>query len=140
MRIPSIVALTVIVAGSLGILGIQSGAAATIDEINGRVALNQGHGFKALSGTTAAAPGSLVVAGPRSSAVVIYSQRCRVPVAPGRAVRVARTSPCRLAGRVEHHGEGRGFDRLTAIVFAGAAGMAILDRLEASRHPRPASP
>jgi hypothetical protein len=67
---------------------------ATIDSVKGDVLINQGSGFRTVSGTAQAKVGDKVMASPGGSARVVYGDGCPVPVNPGRVVTIAAESPC----------------------------------------------
>ncbi len=78
--------------------------AATLASIQGTVRVNGGSGFKQVAGATEVAPGTAVVAAPGGSAVIIYSNNCRVMVVPGAAVVVSQVPPsCDQAGLVQDY-------------------------------------
>jgi hypothetical protein len=68
--------------------------AATLTSIQGTIQVNGGSGFHQVAGVAEVAPGTSVMAGPQSSAEVLYSDGCRIPVRPGSVAVVAPISPC----------------------------------------------
>ena len=79
---------------------ILSGAAfaQSVTEIRGDVRLNGGTGFVQVKVSRSVAVGDRVMARPKGSAVIQYSNGCRVRVAPGEIVTVLASPPCVAGG------------------------------------------
>jgi hypothetical protein len=75
-----------------------SAFAATLTSIQGTIQVNSGSGFHQVAGVVEVATGTSVVADPQSSAEVLYSDGCRIPVRPG-SVAVVNLSLCAGASR-----------------------------------------
>lgn len=69
-------------------------SAATLESVRGEVLVNNGKGFRPVSGTAEVAAGDLVISNPGSSAVVRYSASCSSPVLPGQVVAITQNGPC----------------------------------------------
>jgi hypothetical protein len=121
------IASAAIVATTLMMSSVAS--AASIDEIQGVVLVNQGQGFKRLAGPVGVPPGVRVMANPGGSATIFYDNGCREPVEPGVIVTVKSEGACRV-GPVDHF-------VLGAIGVGGVAALAIGRR---GGNDRPASP
>ena len=85
---------------------------------SGTVSLSHGQGFKEISTPTDALPGDSVIAGPNSSAKIVYSNGCEVDVPPGTIGRIEDhdPSPCKAAALAP-----RGRYLLGAAAAGGAA-------------------
>lgn len=68
--------------------------AASLEQINGEVLVNQGSGYRSMQRPIVVAPGDRVMAGPDASARIAYDAHCSVLVHPGSMVTVASRSPC----------------------------------------------
>jgi hypothetical protein len=68
--------------------------AATLEQIQGKVSINQGEGYKDVAGPLVVAAGDRVMASPEGSAQVTYDEQCRIAVRPGSVVTVAAKAPC----------------------------------------------
>jgi hypothetical protein len=71
-----------------------SAVAATVTPIEGRLQVNTGSGYHAVSGTTEVKPGASVMVGAGGKAEILYTDGCRTPVTPGAVAVVAPVSPC----------------------------------------------
>jgi hypothetical protein len=76
------------------LLMASSSWAAIVEPGLGDLTINQGQGFKPVSGRANAAVGDKVMVGPGGSATVIYDDGCKVNVQPGAVTSVAPLSPC----------------------------------------------
>jgi hypothetical protein len=98
--------------------------AATVNATVGQVLVNRGQGYKQVSGSTEAGPGTTVVANPGSSAQVVYPDGCTVTVNPGSVYAIAPQSPCATGGT-----GGTGLSTTTLVVggvaVAGAGAAAL---------------
>jgi hypothetical protein len=68
--------------------------AAMIEPGYGDLTINQGQGFKPVTGRTSANLGDSAMVGPGGSATVVYDDGCKVPVQPGAVATIAPLSPC----------------------------------------------
>lgn len=68
--------------------------AATVDSIQGRVAINRGTGFQPVTTATSGKSGDRVMASPNSSAEIVYDNGCREKVEPGQVVTIKAEPPC----------------------------------------------
>lgn len=118
-----------------------SAQAATVSPVTGKVSANFGSGFKVLSGSTTAEPGTRVMAAPNSEGLIQYENGCYAKVKPGRVYIVDDNPVC---GDLAGLGDGVGGTGLstTALVVGGvvigggvAAAIALSDDDD-----RPASP
>lgn len=73
--------------------------AATLESVQGQVAVNSGTGFKQARSGAQANEGDQVMTGPDSSTVLVFRDGCRITIEPRRVVTV-RESFCR-AGYVQ---------------------------------------
>jgi hypothetical protein len=124
-------------ASSLFFVGLflsPSAFAATVESVQGPVSFNHGEGFRQVAGTTAAAVGDKVMAGPGGSASIVYPDGCAVTVNPGAVVTIQEPSPCK-AGFINNLAP---FAVGTAIV-AGAFVISTLNN-ENNNNNKPASP
>jgi hypothetical protein len=71
-----------------------SAVAATVMPIEGRLQVNTGSGYHAVSATTEVKPGASVMVGAGGKAEIQYTDGCRIPVTPGAVAVVAPVSPC----------------------------------------------
>ena len=71
-------------------------SAATIDWVRGKVFINHGTGYVPASEGTTANPGDMVMAGPKSSASVVYLGGSSVEVGPGGVYTVADRPPSQV--------------------------------------------
>ena len=90
---------------SVGLSGIcltlvfsTSTLAATVTSEQGEVLVNQGAGYKPVTQPTEVAPGDQVIAKPRSSGRVVFSDGCAVKVEPGSVLTITPQSPCEPRG------------------------------------------
>jgi hypothetical protein len=60
----------------------------------GDLTINQGQGFKPVTGGTTANVGDSVMVGPGGGATVVYDDGCKVDVRPGGVTTIAPLSPC----------------------------------------------
>lgn len=75
--------------------GVASvGEAATVTSVSGEMLVNQGAGYRPMSGEGKLNAGSLVMVGAQGSARITYDDGCVVQVAPGRVELVGAQSPC----------------------------------------------
>jgi hypothetical protein len=130
VRLASVVVLAACV------LPLAGGAsqAASLESIQGEVLIDRGGGFDSVGGPTSLDPGNTVIVNPGGSAVVVYSDECKVPVQPGAVLTVAKYPPC---------GGGGGSFNSTTLLIGGAviglgAGAAVL--LTSGGDDNPASP
>jgi hypothetical protein len=126
-----------ILCAALAIVVSSAAGAATVDDIQGRILVDRGDGFKRISGPIGARPGTRVMANPGGSATIIYDNGCRELVEPGAVVTVKREGPCQVGG-VSPYVAG-------AVVIGGGAALAIglsnrSSRTSSSQADRPASP
>src|SRR5690242_712532 len=84
---------TALCIGCTMLLSVQSWAA-VIEPGLGDLTINQGHGFKSVTGRATANVGDSVMVGPGGSATVVYDDGCKVNVQPGAVVNIAPLSPC----------------------------------------------
>jgi hypothetical protein len=68
--------------------------AATVDSIQGSLAINRGKGFQRVTGPVQAKVGDSVMVSPGGSAQVSYPDGCAVNVTPGAVVTIGAQSPC----------------------------------------------
>ncbi len=68
--------------------------AAIVEPGYGDLTINQGHGFKAVTGRAQANVGDSVIVGPGGAAAVVYDDGCKVDVQPGSVATIAPLSPC----------------------------------------------
>jgi hypothetical protein len=116
-----------------------SAIAATLDSVQGTVQVNSGAGFHKVAGAAQVAPGASIMAGPGSSAQILYSDGCRIPVSPGSVAVVAPISPCALG----QAGPGQGpqtdnttYDLLAAgVVIGGTVGAGVWASQRGNNNP-----
>ena len=84
---------TIFVLGTV-ILLCWPAAAATVESVKGKVLINRGEGFQPVTSGTQANPGDRLMASPRGSAKLVYSDRCQISIVPGRVVSVGKQPPC----------------------------------------------
>lgn len=68
--------------------------AAIVEPGVGHLSINQGQGFKPVTGRTNANVGDSVMVGPGGAATVVYEDGCKVDVRPGAVTTIAPLSPC----------------------------------------------
>ena len=117
MKIGSLAAL-------VGMAASVTCSAATIQSVSGTVLLNQGDGFKPISGQAQAKVGDRIMARAGSSADIVYADGCRVKVQPGAVTTIQgdillETSPCGLGNANGQAGSG------SAAGAAGASSYAL---------------
>jgi hypothetical protein len=113
-------------------MGVATVEAATLDEVQGRILVSRGGGFRPISGPVNLQPGMQVMANPNSSASIVYSNGCRDSVEPGTVVTVKPEGACTLGDDTSPYALG-------AIAVGGGAALAIgLSRRD--RDNKPASP
>jgi len=76
------------------VLGASPSWAAVIEPGIGDLSINQGQGFKPITGSTTANVGDSVMVGPGGSATIVYDDGCKVNVKPGAVASIAPLSPC----------------------------------------------
>jgi hypothetical protein len=69
--------------------------AATVEPMQGNVYVSRGQGFAPIKGRVEAKAGDSVMVDPGGSAVIAYSDRCKVTVQPGTIATIAPSSPCK---------------------------------------------
>jgi hypothetical protein len=68
--------------------------AAVIEPGSGNLTINQGQGFKPITGRANGNVGDSVMVGPGGTATIVYDDGCRVKVRPGAVATIAPLSPC----------------------------------------------
>jgi hypothetical protein len=68
--------------------------AAVLEPGTGDLTINQGQGFKPVTGSATANVGDSVMVGPGGSATIVYDDGCKVGVKPGAVATIAPLSPC----------------------------------------------
>ena len=100
--------------------------AATVESVNGKVLINHGDGFRQATSGAQAKAGDQLMAGPGASAKLVYSDRCRVSVVPGRVVSVGKQPPCTAQSLVgEDYREGFFSNPVPPFVVGAAIGWGI---------------
>src|SRR5262245_11147422 len=79
------------------LLACSAAEAASLQNLSGKISINQGHGFAPINGAIELNHGDSVMAAPGASAVVAYGDQCRVPVSGGTVMVVAQQAPCQQA-------------------------------------------
>ena len=92
------ISLGLIALGSALIFG-TSAFAATVTSERGEVLVNRGAGYKPVTQPMQATAGDQVMAKPKSSGRVVFSDGCTVIVVPGVVFIIAAKSPCGRSGR-----------------------------------------
>ena len=83
------------IAASVSLLMLGTAAdAAMLAGIQGRVLVNSGGGYQAVSGSLELKPGDLVMAGPGGGASLSFEDGCVTAVGPGAVVAISQHSPC----------------------------------------------
>ena len=107
-------------------------SAVTLENIAGVVRVNQGDGFKPVSGTVRIRPGDRVLADGTGEGAIRFGDGCTVPIGPGSVFLVPEVSPCALnaqfpAAEVATGSFAGGFGGLAGIAgIAGVAGAAAV--------------
>jgi hypothetical protein len=119
-----------ICAAIAGFLVSTAAIAATLDSVQGTVRVNSGAGFHKVSGTAQVAAGASIMADPGSSAQILYSDGCRIPVGPGSVAVVAPISPCAQGQAAPGQGsqaqQNTIYDLLAAgVVIGGSVGAGV---------------
>jgi hypothetical protein len=83
-----------VVAISFAVLAASPSWATTVQPGIGNLTINQGQGFKPVTGQLDANVGDSVMVGPGGSATVVYEDGCKVDVQPGGVTTIAPLSPC----------------------------------------------
>ena len=103
-------------------------SATTLESTAGVVRVNQGDGFKPMSGTMRVRPGDRVLADGRGKGAVHFSDGCNVPMRSGSVFMVPDVSPCALKAQfpaAEAAAGSGGFGGLAGVAgIAGIAGVA----------------
>lgn len=90
-----------LVASMLGLNAAQAAANfAEIGSIQGKVLVNQGSGFVALSDGASLKAGDRVMVGKDSGAVIAYANGCSVAVNESRVLTIAKVAPCKVGSHV----------------------------------------
>jgi hypothetical protein len=76
------------------VLAASPSWAAVIEPGVGDLSINQGQGFKPVTGHSSANVGDSVMVGPGGSATIVYDDGCRINVKPGAVASIAPLSPC----------------------------------------------
>lgn len=76
------------------LLMTNSSWAAIVEPGLGDLTINQGHGFKPVTGRVKAMVGDSVMVGPGGAATLVYDDGCKVDVRPGAVTTIAVLSPC----------------------------------------------
>ncbi len=97
--------------------------ATTLENVYGEVLVDRGGGFDPAPGPTALNPGNTVIANPGSSAVIVYSADCTVPVQPGAVIGVLDSPPCGSNG-ASSTGGSSSFSTSTLLIGGAVAGLA----------------
>ena len=80
---------------SIGCLLVGSPCwAAIVEPGQGKSMINEGQGFKPITGSTNAKVGDSVMVGPGGTATITYDDGCKVRVQPGAVARITPLSPC----------------------------------------------
>jgi len=82
------------IAGLLLLAASATASAATLEIVSGEASVNQGLGFRSVTGRVAAQTGSTLHVPAGSQAYLVYENGCRVHVTPGAFVRVQKIAPC----------------------------------------------
>ena len=72
----------------------QAALSATIESTSGQVLLNRGEGFLPTEAGSPADVGTTIMVQPGGTAVIVYSDGCRVNAEPGKVFTVTPLSPC----------------------------------------------
>ena len=90
-----------LVASMLGLNAAQAAANfAEIGSIQGKVLVNQGNGFVALTDGALLNAGDRVMVGKDSGAVIAYANGCSVSVNEAKIVTIAKVAPCKVGAHV----------------------------------------
>ena len=90
-----------LVASMLGLNAAQAAANfAEIGSIQGKVLVNQGSGFVALSDGASLKAGDRVMVGKDSGAVIAYANGCSVAVNESKVLTIAKVAPCKVGEHV----------------------------------------
>ena len=73
--------------------------AATVAPEQGEILVNSGSGFKPIKQTIEVSAGDQIMAKPRSTGRVIYSEDCIVRVSPGMVLTIAADKPCKRSAQ-----------------------------------------
>ena len=73
---------------------------AEIGSIQGKVLVNQGHGFVALADGAALKAGDRVLVGKESGVVIAYANGCSVAVDEPKVLTIAKVAPCKTGATV----------------------------------------
>ena len=76
------------------VLAASPSWAAVVQPGFGDLTLNQGNGFKPVTGAANANVGDSVMVGPGGGATIVYEDGCKVDVRPGAVMTIAALSPC----------------------------------------------
>jgi hypothetical protein len=113
-----------VIGGSL--LFVSACWAATIEPVQGNLQLNRGQGFQPVNSRVDANVGDTVVVGPGSTAIVTYSDGCKVSVQPGAVTTIAPLSPC-ASGSLADDNNQNGLYFLGVAAGFGLAGFGIYE-------------
>ena len=122
--------------------------AATVTPEQGELLVNTGAGYKPVWQSMQVSPGDQVMAKPKASGRVVYSDDCIVRVSPGMVLTIAPKSPCeRTARHIEtaagspppaqtSQGPGGGNDVVPFLAVVGVpVGMALLPTRDKAASP-----
>ena len=74
-------------------------SAATLQPISGKVLINHGAGYQAITQPAAVTVGTSIMVNAEGSAKLVYNEQCAVAVKPGQVVAVAAEAPCQKTGQ-----------------------------------------
>lgn len=119
---------------------VATAHAATLASIQGEVLVNQGGGYRFVSGTLELKPGDMVIANTGGAAQLSYGDGCTVVVEAGAVVTVAEQPPCLTTQATTPTTPmlTPGTLAVGAVVIGGAVGAAAL--LSSNSKDKPASP
>ena len=114
--------------------GGSAAFAASVVDIEGRVLVDSGSGFRRVAGSAAVSPGTRVMANPGGAATIVYDNGCREQVAPGAVVTVKSQGACVTGTSSANYALG-------AVAVGGGVALAIgLSNKSDKNNDKPASP
>jgi hypothetical protein len=76
--------------------------AAVVEPGVGDLTINQGQGFKTVTGPSNANVGDMIMVGPGGNATIVYEDGCKVNVKPGAVASIAPLSPCASGSKAQN--------------------------------------
>jgi hypothetical protein len=122
------------------VLAASPSWAAVIEPGVGDLSINQGQGFKPVTGSATANVGDTVMVGPGGSATVVYEDGCKFNVKPGAVTAIAPLSPCASGSNAQNHDDDTWGWIIGGTLFGIGIGAAAYEASKSNGTTQPASP